>query len=327
MRRCQGCGQKFVLQATSSGCLQGISTLLTLVGIGIVTLFVCCGGIAYLSSGNAPQPRPSIAPHQEKSQVIVSASESKQPLDVAVSPKPPPPDIATETPQPTLSLANEPASAELYTSLDRNYGLPIASVVSTDVVAQLRATGFTGPEPTLHPNGLPDIPEARIIRTWHLSKMLPEHSVEVDVIGDDRGAMRRMELHITSLDGQPAKLVAKREIAAVTVTLARPRASKWLIDNVGQNRTDNFDGHKLESIANSDLALSFTIAGSPVRSAYDYHSPREWKDATGGFKVTASFVSLTNGVVKLRKEDGKVIEVPTERLSVIDQEFLNSLKH
>ena len=51
-------------------------------------------------------------------------------------------------------------------------------------------------------------------------------------------------------------------------------------------------------------------------------SARTWTDSTGAFQVEAELVGVENGVVTLRKEDGKVIAVPLDRLSATDRKFL-----
>lgn len=75
-------------------------------------------------------------------------------------------------------------------------------------------------------------------------------------------------------------------------------------------------------------SLSSGNIGNRLKSAVtnDYHAPREWSDASGSFKVTASFVSLGNGKVKLKKENGAVIEVDMDVLSEADRVFVNKLR-
>ncbi len=51
---------------------------------------------------------------------------------------------------------------------------------------------------------------------------------------------------------------------------------------------------------------------------------REWADRTGKFKVEAEFVSCDNGVVTLKKGDGKTIHLQLAKLSQADQDFVKS---
>ncbi len=51
---------------------------------------------------------------------------------------------------------------------------------------------------------------------------------------------------------------------------------------------------------------------------------RTWIDRRGKYRVEAEFLELDNGNVRLRREDGKVISMPLERLSQADQEFVES---
>ena len=52
---------------------------------------------------------------------------------------------------------------------------------------------------------------------------------------------------------------------------------------------------------------------------------REWSDSTGSYKVKAYFKSFTNGIVKLRRaDDGRLVDVPLDRLSDIDKKWLQS---
>ena len=49
---------------------------------------------------------------------------------------------------------------------------------------------------------------------------------------------------------------------------------------------------------------------------------REWTDATGNYCVEAELVDFRNGIVRLRKEDGKIVTVPFEKLSPADRRYL-----
>jgi hypothetical protein len=56
-------------------------------------------------------------------------------------------------------------------------------------------------------------------------------------------------------------------------------------------------------------------------SALSAATAREWTDSTGQHKVEAEFAGLANGVVSLKKPNGRVIEVPIDKLSRADQRF------
>jgi hypothetical protein len=50
---------------------------------------------------------------------------------------------------------------------------------------------------------------------------------------------------------------------------------------------------------------------------------REWADKSGTYKVEAELVEVRDGKVLLRKQDGKVISVPLDRLSDRDRQFVS----
>lgn len=51
---------------------------------------------------------------------------------------------------------------------------------------------------------------------------------------------------------------------------------------------------------------------------------RSWASADGKFTVDAEFVSMTGGVVKLRKADGTELSVPREKLSDADNDWIKN---
>lgn len=56
-----------------------------------------------------------------------------------------------------------------------------------------------------------------------------------------------------------------------------------------------------------------------VRTLSAEANVRTWTDATGKYKVEATFVELANGKVKLKTTEGKVITMPVEKLSAADK--------
>jgi hypothetical protein len=71
---------------------------------------------------------------------------------------------------------------------------------------------------------------------------------------------------------------------------------------------------------------STKVPSEHANGTADHHALREWIDSSGSFKTKATFMSMTAGKVKLRKPDGSVIEVPIEKLSLDDQQFIAKLK-
>ena len=54
-------------------------------------------------------------------------------------------------------------------------------------------------------------------------------------------------------------------------------------------------------------------------------SMRIWEDTSGKFRVRATFVELVGGKAVLKKQDGKVINVPLEKLCEEDRALLRDL--
>jgi len=72
--------------------------------------------------------------------------------------------------------------------------------------------------------------------------------------------------------------------------------------------------------ANGTNAATSGASGSLINSADGY---RVWNDASGKFSVDALLLSSDAVKVRLKKRDGKVIEVPSATLSAADVRYLN----
>jgi len=70
--------------------------------------------------------------------------------------------------------------------------------------------------------------------------------------------------------------------------------------------------------------LSQFILAAESDGGEDSVSFRKWTDRTGKFSVQAALVEVRDEVVQLRRDDGKVISVPIDKLSDADQRFLGS---
>lgn len=71
------------------------------------------------------------------------------------------------------------------------------------------------------------------------------------------------------------------------------------------------------------------LAGPAVvdlSAAQESHDFRKWVDDTGQHSIVAAFVAFQNDHVRLKRQDGQVITVPTARLSQSDRRYLAPLK-
>ena len=48
---------------------------------------------------------------------------------------------------------------------------------------------------------------------------------------------------------------------------------------------------------------------------------RTWTDTTGKYKIEGEFIKLTDGQVDVRRDDGKLVRIPLEKLSEADQQY------
>ena len=83
----------------------------------------------------------------------------------------------------------------------------------------------------------------------------------------------------------------------------------------------------------ASLVLGLTLLGTTFALAAERSTrkagprpstqqPRTFTDASGKYKLRATFVGVDEGVARLRKTDGSVIRVPLERLSELDQAWI-----
>jgi hypothetical protein len=73
------------------------------------------------------------------------------------------------------------------------------------------------------------------------------------------------------------------------------------------------------------FAIVVAALGIAAAIADAADGPRTWKDASGKFEIEARLVDRTDTKVKLKKADGKVIEVPIEKLGKADRDHLAKL--
>ena len=72
------------------------------------------------------------------------------------------------------------------------------------------------------------------------------------------------------------------------------------------------------------LAKSWTMPrwSPPTKKNDRKPKPRTWTDKTGQFKIEATLIDFKNRVARLRRTDGTIISVSSDKLSVADQQHL-----
>lgn len=69
-------------------------------------------------------------------------------------------------------------------------------------------------------------------------------------------------------------------------------------------------------------ALCCTLPALAVEDAPQFER-RTWRDSAGKFEIRAAFVKVEQGKVTLRREDGRELNVPVEKLSEADRRYVN----
>ena len=61
------------------------------------------------------------------------------------------------------------------------------------------------------------------------------------------------------------------------------------------------------------------VGGEPEQAEF-----RTWTDTSGKFRTEAALAGVEDGEVRLEKRDGTIVTVPMEKLSDLDQQYVNS---
>ena len=73
-----------------------------------------------------------------------------------------------------------------------------------------------------------------------------------------------------------------------------------------------------------DQLVTFILAGAKATGA-DMTIERVWTDSTGKHQIEALYGGLVGGKVRLKKTDGRIVQLPLERLSPADQGFVRQV--
>ncbi len=148
---------------------------------------------------------------------------------------------------------------------------------------------------------------AYAIQKYHRARLIGQKTAELGrmkklVVGDD-GKGRLVEHgHFLSPDGQ--SLVG--HVVEPNIAVAADAGEKALLE---------------QAVAILRPALE---KDAPADAPQPADSRRTWTDATGKHRIEAEFLGLADGVVRLKKSDGAVVDVPLEKLSEADRAIIES---
>ena len=71
-------------------------------------------------------------------------------------------------------------------------------------------------------------------------------------------------------------------------------------------------------------AYSAGTASEDPGQTSEHRGFRTWTDRTGNFKTDAAFIDFKDGAVRLKKGDGSIVNVPIDKLCVLDQEWVKN---
>ena len=74
------------------------------------------------------------------------------------------------------------------------------------------------------------------------------------------------------------------------------------------------------------LACCLLFCAFLISATHAQDQSRTWEDATGSFRIDAVLLDHNDQVVRLKKSDGRVVNVPLDKLSKKDRDFIANLK-
>jgi len=136
---------------------------------------------------------------------------------------------------------------------------------------------------------------------------LPRQSVTSEKRSDLKRAERSYASVIEKFADSPAAEIAREELRQLN-----PDSPAL---NPTSDETASSETEQVEEAKKTDMEDSEQL-----------QTLRTWKSKDGKFSVVAKLVERTDDSVKLERENGKQLDVPLERLSEQDREFLGKYK-
>jgi hypothetical protein len=117
---------------------------------------------------------------------------------------------------------------------------------------------------------------------------------------------------------EEAEEEARQEKRVAKVTAEAAHLPKSLSEGRKSNKKRAYRARCRFSLC---LSFSHPLLGTPP----DPSQTREWRDRTGQFRIEAAFFGFKNGMLRLHKTNGLIIEVPSEKMSVNDMRYVEKM--
>ncbi|KAE8231680.1 hypothetical protein CF326_g3298 [Tilletia indica] len=117
----------------------------------------------------------------------------------------------------------------------------------------------------------------------------------------------------------------RRDVLKAQPAPAPPQADSRAARNTDSARAAAKDVQIPKGRSQPDRPKDAAGGGSSTRGRPDPYKTRIWQDVSGKFNVEAQFLQLTGGKVRLHKINGVVIDVPVEKMSKPDIQYLEEV--
>lgn len=143
---------------------------------------------------------------------------------------------------------------------------------------------------------------------------------------DDSPTTRPRTTESGGTKGKPATNQATGSVGG-DQTNAGVGASSTLRDETKSAHAVSGVGGQIDTSAPKEpLRETTSKSGEDAGESPENPGRRTWMSADGKYSVNAEFMSMTAGIVKLKRSDGKIVEVPIENLSETDRQFLEDYR-
>ncbi|KAF5347683.1 hypothetical protein D9758_014868 [Tetrapyrgos nigripes] len=202
---------------------------------------------------------------------------------------------------------------------------PRHPTVTVTWVTNLNIRQFRTVTVTINPHSLSTAPPKNRVRTWHDITGQFEFDAALLVYNGGNLWLHKTNGIIIQLPAEKLLGEDRKYVARLIVKMRRSNRLfqlQKLKTLKGDHRPiSTVSSHMDSSSGTPPLASSRVVpAGTPPKNHI-----RTWCDRTGQFKVNATLLAYKDGKLRMHKTNGVIIEVPTEKMSVDDMKYVQSL--